>query len=54
VLGRRRSWQAPARRLDRPPLLFLSGQAVWVLSDGLAVPAQLPAARHERKDASPS
>ncbi len=35
--GRRRRWRVPARRLSRPPVLFLSGQAVSVLGDGLAV-----------------
>ena len=37
MLSRRRLWQVPGRRLDRRPLLFLSGQAVSVLGDGLAV-----------------
>ena len=37
MLSRRRRWRVPARRLNRPPLLFLSGQAVSVLGDGLAV-----------------
>jgi hypothetical protein len=37
MLGRWRRWCAPARRLQRPPLLFLSGQGVSVLGDGLAV-----------------
>jgi hypothetical protein len=36
MLSRRR-WQVPARRLNRPPRLFLSGQAVSVFGDGLAV-----------------
>jgi hypothetical protein len=37
MLSRRRRWQVPARRLNRPPRLFLSGQAVSVFGDGLAV-----------------
>jgi MFS family permease len=37
VLGKRWLWRVPARRLNRPPLLFLSGQTVSVLGDGLAV-----------------
>jgi hypothetical protein len=37
VLTRRRRWRLPARRLDRSAALFLSGQAVSVLGDGLAV-----------------
>ena len=37
LLSRWRRWRVPARRLDRPALLFLSGQAVSVLGDGLAV-----------------
>lgn len=37
MLSRRRGWQVPARRLNRPPRLFLSGQAVSVFGDGLAV-----------------
>jgi hypothetical protein len=30
--SRRRRWPVPARRLNRPPLLFLSGQAVSVVA----------------------
>lgn len=37
TLSRGQRWRVPARRLNRPPLLFLSGQAVSVLGDGLAV-----------------
>ncbi|MGH3125842.1 MAG: MFS transporter, partial [Streptosporangiaceae bacterium] len=37
VLSRWRRWRVPARRLSRPSPLFLSGQAVSVLGDGLAV-----------------
>jgi hypothetical protein len=37
VRTRRRRWRVPGRRLSSPPLLFLSGQAVSVLGDGLAV-----------------
>jgi hypothetical protein len=39
VRGRQRRWRVPARRLTSPPLQFLSGQAVSVLGDGLAVAA---------------
>ncbi len=37
VLSRRRRWRVLARRLNRPPLVFLSGQTISVLGDGLAV-----------------
>jgi MFS family permease len=37
VRGRQRRWRVPARQLTGPPLQFLSGQAVSVLGDGLAV-----------------
>jgi hypothetical protein len=37
ALSRRPRWRSAVRRLHSPPLLFLSGQGVSVLGDGLAV-----------------